>query len=169
MTSVLTGLNVLVIEDHDDSREALSRYISGRGANVFAAENGRRALRIASVNPLDLVLCDLTMPVMDGYQFVREFRARECGRHIPVFAVSALPEESASLDAVRAGFDGYVSKPIDLRALEARIAVVRAEVARAAERATAALDRAEVALNRSVAAHEEVIARMLRTKKRIEK
>jgi two-component system cell cycle response regulator DivK len=166
---VLTGLKVLLVEDHDDSREALSQFISARGAHVFAAENGQRALSIASATAPDVVLCDLTMPVMDGYEFVRRFRARAECRHIPVVAVSALPAESASLDAVRAGFDGYVSKPIDLLLLEAQIADVRSQVAKAAERADTARGRAEAAFRRAMEKRKDVVARMLRAKTRLKK
>jgi CheY-like chemotaxis protein len=167
--SPLVGLNVLLVEDHEDSREALSRLISARGGKVFPAENGQRALSIASVTPPDLVLCDLTMPVMDGYEFVREFRMRDNGRHTPVLALSALAEESASSEAARAGFDGYVSKPIDLVVLEAAIAAIRAEVVQATEQAAAAIERADAAFDRAVAANEDARARIDRAKKRIDK
>jgi two-component system, cell cycle response regulator DivK len=167
--SALTGLNVLVVEDHDDSREALSRFISARGANVFAAEHGARALHLASVNRPDIVLCDLTMPVMDGYEFVRAFRARDGCQHIPVLAISALPPESARLDAARAGFDGYLPKPVDLLVLEARMVAVRSLVASAKDRLSEARERAEAASHRALAATEDVAARMLRAKNRTEK
>ena len=167
--SVFTDLNVLVVEDHEDSREALSRLISVQGGKVFPAENGRRALSIVSAIVPDIVLCDLSMPIMDGYQFVGEFRALDNCRHIPVIAISALPAESASLDAARAGFDAYISKPIDLEELAARVAAIRSEAARAAERAAAALAGTEAAFGRAIEASEDAATRMLRAKTRIEK
>jgi CheY-like chemotaxis protein len=166
---VLSGLNVLVVEDHEDSREALSRFISARGAQVFAAENGQCALGIACATAPDIILCDLTMPVMDGYQFVREFRARDHGRHIPVLALSALSAESALADADRAGFDGYLSKPLDLAVLVARIVGIRAEVRRAAAVARDARAHADAARDRALVANEDVVARMLRARSRLGK
>jgi CheY-like chemotaxis protein len=109
------------------------------------------------------------MPVMDGYQFVREFRSRDGGARIPVFALSALPPDQAALDAGRAGFDGFVPKPIDLDGLQRQLAAIRAEVIAASERATAALARAEQAHDRALAASEKVADRVRRAKKRIRK
>jgi DNA-binding response OmpR family regulator len=99
---------VLVVDD-DASLLALIRILlTSSGYEVLAASDGRRALDLAEQAPVDLVLLDLEMPVMDGRQFFHEFRSR--GKTAPVIVVSAHDAEAASSEI---GADGAVAKPFD--------------------------------------------------------
>ena len=89
--SALAGLVVLVVEDSQDSRESLRESAELLGARVSVAGDGREALAmIGEVDP-DLVLCDLRMPHMDGYEFIDEFSRAKSIRHPPVLAMSNSP------------------------------------------------------------------------------
>ncbi|TMA56629.1 MAG: response regulator, partial [Deltaproteobacteria bacterium] len=107
---------MLLVEDAPDSREAMQEVLEQFGAQVVPATNGRDALEKLNGAAPDLVVCDLRMPVMDGYEFVRRLRADPLRADLPVVAVSGFGEESrnASRDA---GFDAYLAKPVDASTL----------------------------------------------------
>ena len=114
----LEDTRVLLVEDAPDSREAMREVLEQFGAQVVPATNGQDALeKLNGTAPAPhLVLCDLRMPVMDGYEFVRRLRADPLRAELPVVAVSGFGEESrrASRDA---GFDAYLAKPVDASTL----------------------------------------------------
>ena len=112
----LEDRRVLLVEDAADSREAMQEVLEQFGAQVVPATNGRDALEKLNGAAPDLVVCDLRMPVMDGYEFVRRLRADPLRADLPVVAVSGFGEESrnASRDA---GFDAYLAKPVDASTL----------------------------------------------------
>jgi CheY-like chemotaxis protein len=108
----LKGLALLVVEDHDDSREFLKRLLEALGARVLVAGNGRDALDVLQSHLPDAILLDLMMPVMDGYTFARRVaRDRRLAR-IPVIAVTALGGTRDLLQTWEAGFAGHVTKPL---------------------------------------------------------
>ena len=117
-----TGPRVLVVEDEAMSREVVVRMLRKLGAQVEAAESGWVAIRQCAEHEFDLILMDLEMPGIDGFQTVRRLRsdARAGARATPVIALSATvgPEERAR--CLASGMDGYVAKPVrmaDLRLL----------------------------------------------------
>lgn len=117
--SSLAGLSVLVVDDVEDARESLQGLLQDLGAQVSVAADGREALqRVQEVDP-DLVLCDLRLARMDGFDFIRELKRAAPSNHPPVVAVSALAGDVQRKRTRDAGFSGYLKKPFDSAALVA--------------------------------------------------
>jgi CheY-like chemotaxis protein len=104
---------VLLAEDHVDSRDALRALLEAYGFHVLVASNGREAVELALESNPDLVLMDMMMPVMDGFQATRALRAAEGFRQVPVIALTAM--DGAQEPALAAGCDAFVAKPLDIR------------------------------------------------------
>ena len=114
---------VLVVDDNDDNRFTLSMRLEACGyENIVTAENGREALEKMRSGPVDLVLLDIMMPDMSGWDFCRELRAK--GLDIPVIMLTARGEEVDRVRGLELGADDYVTKPFGLRELLARIRAV---------------------------------------------
>jgi CheY-like chemotaxis protein len=105
----LAGLRILVIDDHADSREALQLVLEAFGATVATARSAPGGLAVTALNPLDVILCDLQMPGMDGFRFLARLRARPG----PQIRVVALTGEDDRARTIGAGFDGHLVKPFD--------------------------------------------------------
>ncbi len=112
-------LRILVAEDHLDSRDALRALLEAFGFTVLVAGNGREAIEAALATAPDLILMDMMMPVMDGFEATRQLRALSPTRATPIIAVTAM--EGAQELALVAGADEYVRKPIDVRLLLAKV------------------------------------------------
>lgn len=108
----LTGRKVLVVDDASDLRTLMKRYLEKEGAEVHAAENGLDAMKKALALSYDLILMDIKMPVMDGYQATRGLR--ENGYHRPIIALTANASLEDQQMCYQAGCDGYLSKPVDM-------------------------------------------------------
>jgi two-component system cell cycle response regulator len=104
---------ILVIEDNPTSRELVAYLLGKRGHAILAAADGADGLRVLREQPVDLVLCDLQMPRVNGYDLVQQVRADAKLRGLVVLAVTALSMPGDRNKALDAGFDGYFSKPID--------------------------------------------------------
>jgi signal transduction histidine kinase/ActR/RegA family two-component response regulator len=117
--STLAGLSLLVVEDSDDTRDALRAVLRQLGAVVSLARDGTEALEIIAKTDPDLVLCDLRMPGMDGYQFIRELHRRPA--RPPVVAISGLASEADYQRTLEAGFEAHVKKPFDEASLVAAV------------------------------------------------
>jgi signal transduction histidine kinase/CheY-like chemotaxis protein len=109
--TLLAGLSLLVVEDSDDTREILGALLEQLGARVSGARDGREALQVIEKKHPDLVLCDLRMPRMDGYEFIRELRRDPSSLNLPVVAMSGLTSEEERQRARVAGFEGHLKKP----------------------------------------------------------
>lgn len=113
--------SLLIVDDQPNIRMLLQEYFTEQGFGVQTAQDGRDALlKARQFNP-DLVLLDITMPHLDGYEFMEFFR-RE--RQTPVILLTALLEESNKMKGFDLGADDYVTKPFSLKELEARIRAV---------------------------------------------
>jgi CheY-like chemotaxis protein len=101
---------ILIADDHDDNRELLVLLLSGAGYNVREARDGSECLALAKEQAPDLIVVDLSMPVLDGWAVFRELKADERTRTIPCMAVTAHADLDRS-QALETGFSAYVSKP----------------------------------------------------------
>ena len=113
--SLLNGLRVLIVDDETDTREFMVTALSDYGSEVTAAASVNEALRLLERFKPDVLLCDISMPVEDGYALIRQIRAlaQEQGGHIPAAAVTAYAREEDRILALKAGFQMHVPKPIE--------------------------------------------------------
>ena len=109
----LDGLRILVVEDIEDSREATRLMLEWLGADVRTARDGVEGLAAAMAEHVDLVVCDLRMPRMDGFEFLHALRNVEGHTNQPVIAISGLASSADHQRIAAAGFAGYVDKPFD--------------------------------------------------------
>jgi two-component system cell cycle response regulator DivK len=116
--------NILIADDHDDNRELLQLLLAGAGYDVRQARDGSECLALALDHPPDLIVMDLSMPVLDGWGVFRELKADDRTRTIPCMAVTA--HELDRNQALETGFSAYVSKPFSADALLKTIATVLA-------------------------------------------
>jgi len=115
---VLEGTTVLVVDDAADDREAMQALFEALGARVISAGNGQEAMDRLREAGADVVLCDLRMPQVDGFEFIRRLRADPKCHGLPAIAVSGVGSgSSSSLRARELGFDAYLSKPPEFDAL----------------------------------------------------
>jgi CheY-like chemotaxis protein len=107
---------ILVVEDNMDNYELVRFILERAGYDVFLAVNGRDGVAAARFQKPDLILMDLGMPEMDGWNAARQLKADELTRLIPLYALTAHTLPSDRKRAMEAGCDGYVSKPIHMDA-----------------------------------------------------
>ena len=101
---------ILIAEDYDDNRELLRLVLSGANYDVREARNGRECLELARENPPDLIMVDLSMPGLDGWEVFKELKANSSTAHIPCVAVTAHTDHDR-VRALQSGFSDWVAKP----------------------------------------------------------
>jgi two-component system sensor histidine kinase ChiS len=112
---------LLVVDDVEANRDVLSRRLARQGYTVSIAVNGRQALEMLRATTFDLVLLDIIMPEMDGYEVLQRLKADEALRHIPVIMISALNELDSAVRCIEMGAEDYLPKPFNPVLLKARI------------------------------------------------
>jgi signal transduction histidine kinase len=112
---------LLVVDDDATNRDVLSRRLKRQGHRVATASNGREALQLLSDAAFDLVLLDIMMPDMDGYEVLGRIKADARTQHLPVIMISALNELQSVVRCVEAGAEDYLAKPFDAILLKARV------------------------------------------------
>ena len=110
MTEQKTPL-ILVVDDYQDAREMYAEYLQFSGFRVAEAKNGNEAVEQAFALKPDLILMDLSLPGMDGWEATRRLKADDTTRHIPIVALTGHALAGASEGAKRAGCDSFVTKP----------------------------------------------------------
>lgn len=113
--------NILVVDDDMVNRLVLSTNLSEQGYTVATAENGRQALDMLGSQPFDVVLLDLIMPEMDGYQVLEQMKHDTVQREIPVIIISALDEMESIIRCIEMGATDFLPKPFDAALLRARL------------------------------------------------
>jgi CheY-like chemotaxis protein len=108
---------VLVAEDNPVNRELLRELLENRGYSVIEACNGQEALDMVEQSQPDLLLLDIGMPLLDGFTVIRRIRQNPRLATLPVLAVTAYAMRDDRNNVLNAGFDGYLSKPINAREL----------------------------------------------------
>ncbi|MCC2690806.1 MAG: response regulator receiver protein [Rhizobiaceae bacterium] len=108
---------ILLVEDNEMNRDMLSRRLSRRGFEVLVAENGQSGVMMTASEKPDLVLMDMSLPVMDGWEAARRLKSDPDTSDIPIIALTAHAMASDRERALQAGCDDYDSKPVDMTRL----------------------------------------------------
>jgi len=139
---------LLVVDDNEDNRYTLTRRLQREGyTNVTAAVDGEQALAFLRERPFDLVLLDVMMPRLNGYEVLERVHADPRLRHIPVIMISALDEVESVIRCIELGAEDYLSKPFNPTLLRARVGAslekkrLRDEIAEVLERMEGELSR----------------------------
>ena len=114
-----TPSRVLFVEDNDEIRDLIAHVLRSRGVEVSPCANGPQALELFSAKPFDLVLLDLSLPGMDGFEILREIRSRPAGASVPVVALTAYASEFDRERAMAEGMDDFVAKPVTRATIDA--------------------------------------------------
>jgi two-component system cell cycle response regulator DivK len=128
---------ILLVEDNEMNRDMLSRRLQRKGYEVVLALDGQSGVEMTQTQAPDLVLMDMSLPVLDGWEATRRLKADPATRHIPVIALTAHAMSSDREKAIEAGCDDYDTKPVELTRLLAKIeALLRGRKMASAEEPT---------------------------------
>jgi CheY-like chemotaxis protein len=112
---------LLLVEDNEESRDGLSRHLKRKGFEVLVAVDGQQGVAAARAGAPDLVLMDMSLPVLDGWEATRQLKADPTTRHIPVIALTAHAMAGDRDKALQAGCDEYDTKPVEFARLLGKI------------------------------------------------
>ena len=115
------GKCILVVEDQPDNRQILRDLLGSAGYELVEAENGEEALAVVAQRRPDLILMDIQLPIMDGYETTRRIRSNIDLQSIPIIAVTSYALTGDETKALAAGCDAYITKPYSPRQLLARV------------------------------------------------
>src|SRR5512147_618315 len=104
---------ILIVDDEPIGRQLLEAILFSEGYKLLFAEDGEMALEKVIENKPTVVLCDVMMPKMDGFEVCRRIRKDESIAHIPIFLITALDDRDSRIKGIDAGADDYISKPLD--------------------------------------------------------
>ena len=114
-------VKILLVEDNEMNRDMLSRRLKRKGYNVVIAIDGQAGINMATSESPDLILMDLSLPVVDGWEATRQIKANPATQSIPVIALTAHAMAGDEQKALEAGCDDYDTKPVDLKRLLGKI------------------------------------------------
>jgi DNA-binding response OmpR family regulator len=138
----------MVVDDDQDTVAILARHLQREGFVPIEANSGAQCLKLVQENEVDVILLDLMMPDMDGFQVVRELRANPVTAEIPVIMITARDDLDARAEGMRLGVSDFLAKPVFRRQLASRVRA-QLEVVETARNATAAMDRLDAVKKRS--------------------
>ena len=115
---------ILLVEDDEENRDALSRRLERRGYEVIMATDGKRGIDLAESEAPDVILLDMSLPEIDGWEVARTLKNSETTRKIPIIALTAHAMSGDREKAIGAGCDDYHTKPAELTKLLAQIQVI---------------------------------------------
>jgi CheY-like chemotaxis protein len=126
---VLDGIRVLVVDDEADGRALLARLMRDAGATVHEAASASAAMKLLEARRVDVILSDISMPEVDGFEFIRRVRALPdaSARNTPAIAVTAYARQEDRERSLLAGFQQHVAKPYSFPELATAIASLRKE------------------------------------------
>jgi CheY-like chemotaxis protein len=122
MTASQIKQRILIVEDDLDTRELLSLILRNAGYEVSTAEHALGAVCAVVRSAPDLVVADIRMPIVDGMGLAAELKAHKDTCHIPVVAVTGFDSPESRASAMKAGYDGYIPKPVDATRFPTQIA-----------------------------------------------
>jgi len=114
-------ITILLVEDNEMNRDMLSRRLERKGYRVIAAHDGGHGHALAHSESPDLILMDMSLPVMNGWEVTRLLKADPATRHIPIIALTAHALATDKVKAIEAGCDDYDTKPVDFGRLQEKI------------------------------------------------
>lgn len=117
----IKSAQILVVDDNKTNRLVLSRMLKRQGHSIDFAENGKEAIRKVENGEFDMVLLDIVMPEMDGYQVLEYLKTDEELQHIPVIMISSVSEMDSVVKCIKMGAEDYLSKPFNKTLLNARV------------------------------------------------
>ena len=125
--SYLTGCLILLVEDYKDTRDAIRLFLELCRARVLAAATGQAGLDLVERYQPEVIICDLAMPQMDGYELLERIRELAPGKggDVPIIALTASADPEERQKALRAGFARFLTKPVDPEKLVHEICRVR--------------------------------------------
>src|SRR5512146_1982907 len=112
---------ILLVEDNEMNRDMLSRRLARKGYEIALALDGREGVTMATAGGYDLILMDMSLPEIDGWEATRQVRAAETGRRVPIIALTAHAMSGDREKAMAAGCDDYDTKPVELERLLGKI------------------------------------------------
>jgi CheY-like chemotaxis protein len=112
---------ILVVDDYSDNRHLLAAWLRAKGFKVVEAEDGKEGVLQANRSHPDLILMDLAMPELDGVEATRQIRERQMFARTPIFAITAFGTYDVRQDALAAGCNEVLTKPLDLESLLGKI------------------------------------------------
>jgi response regulator RpfG family c-di-GMP phosphodiesterase/signal transduction histidine kinase len=115
------AFQVILVEDNTDLRMYISKMLKKFGHNVSAAADGLEGWTMIQEIVPDIVISDIMMPKMDGYELIKNVKSNQTTMHIPVMLITAKPELESKIKGLETGADDYLSKPVNIRELDARI------------------------------------------------
>lgn len=118
----MSGERILYVEDNFENRILVKRVLEVEGYVVLEAEDGPSGMRLATQEIPDLILMDINLPEVDGYEVTAELRQNSSLAHVPIVALTANVLKGDREKSLAAGCDGYIQKPIDVDLLPAQIA-----------------------------------------------
>jgi CheY-like chemotaxis protein len=123
---------VLLVDDIEANRDCIGDYLESKGFDMNFAVNGMEALQRVEEWPPDIIVTDIQMSGLDGFEAIRQLRARPALAHIPIMALTALAMEGDSERCLAAGATHYLSKPVALKVLAATLAEISRDAHRRA-------------------------------------
>jgi two-component system cell cycle response regulator DivK len=108
---------ILVVDDNQDSRELVVKVLKNKGYEIIEATDGEEAIEKAVGEKPDLILLDISIPKLNGYEVTRRLKSREEFKEVPIVALTAHAMKGDRAKALEAGCEGYISKPINIREL----------------------------------------------------